>query len=85
MRSSAADTTEDLLSLPQFLGLVRQEVSLSLGNWHLGNHALDLGVRNVEGHHGREDVVQTANDVSLDDLGGDVGDESLLLDLSEDT
>lgn len=84
MRSSSADTTEDLFALSQLLGLVSQEFSLPLRYWHLSNHALDLGVRDVEGDHGREDVVQTADDVSLDDLSGDVGDESLLLDLLRD-
>ena len=32
-------------------------------------------------NQGRENVVQTADNMSLNDLCGDVGDESLLLDL----
>lgn len=84
MYSALANTTEDFLALSQLLGLVSQEVSLALQNRRLGDHALDLGVRDVEGYHGREDVVQAANDMALDDLSGDIGDESLLLDLLED-
>lgn len=82
--STLANTTENFLALSQLLGLVSQEVPLALQNRRLSDHALDLGVRDVEGDHGREDIVQAANDMSLDDLSGDVGDESLLLDLLGD-
>lgn len=83
MRSTLTDTAEDLLALSQLLGLVSPVVPLPLRDWGLSNHALNLRVRNVENCHGREDVVQTADDMSLNDLSGYVGDEGFLLDLLE--
>lgn len=81
IRSTSADTAEDLLALSQLLSLVGEVVSLSLRYRELSDHADDLRVRDIESAHGGEDVVQTSDNVPLDDLGGDIGDESLLLDL----
>lgn len=75
------DTTENLLAFSQLLGLVSPGVPLPLLKRGLSDHALNLGVWNVKNGHGREHVMQTADDVSLDDLGRYIGDESFLLDL----
>lgn len=83
LASTPADTTEDPLSLSQLLGVVSQHVSLPLDARWLGNHSLNIGAWDIPRHHGRKHVVQTTDDVSLDDLSCDIGDEGLLLDLWE--
>lgn len=51
MFSTLANATEDLLALPQLLGLISQEVPLPLRNRSLSDHALDLRARNVHNSH----------------------------------
>lgn len=79
--SGVQHTPEDLLSLLKLADAITQEDALALCGRRFGHDALDLGVGHGDDHHRREDVVETTDDVALNDLGHDIGDERLLLDL----
>lgn len=61
------------LSILNFLDAVSKKHSLPLSSRGLRHNALDLGVGHVDKYRRREDVVKTTNDVTLNNLGCDVG------------
>lgn len=67
-----------LLKLPD---AISQEDTLPLCGQRLRNYALDSTVGHVDNHHRREDIMEATNNVALNDLGHDIGDKCLLLNL----
>jgi hypothetical protein len=62
----------------QLLDTVLQELSLALGRQRLRGNGFNFRVRHGIYDDGREDLLEPAHDMSLDDLSCDVCDECLL-------
>lgn len=77
--SDAHDASQNFLPMLKLLDAVREGDPLTPRGERLGHEALQLGVWHIERYHGREDILEVPDNVALDDLGCNVGDERLLL------
>jgi hypothetical protein len=66
------------MSLVQLLDPIIEEVSLILGSQGLGSNCLDFSIRHGVDDNRREDLFDSANYVALNDLSGNISNESLL-------
>ena len=69
------------MSILQLPKTIFQEPALAFGGGWLGSNGFGLCVGHVVYDKWGEDFLETADDVALADLGGDVCDESFLLQL----
>jgi hypothetical protein len=84
MDLSSHDTPENLLSRLQLRDLILQTLSLVDRSHRLRRNRLSLRIGQTTDHHGRENLLQAADDVAFDNLGGDVRDECLLRNLRKE-
>ena len=71
------------MTILQLFNAILQEFSLPLGGKWFRSNAFNLRVRHGTDSYRREDLFEIPNDVSLNHLCGDVGNENLLLDLQK--
>jgi hypothetical protein len=69
------------MSRPQFFDLLLQEFPGAFGWRRLRRYSFGLGVGEGIDNHRGEDLLDAAQNVTLDDLRGDVGDEGFLRNL----
>jgi len=69
------------MTILQLLGAILQKLTLPLRRRWFGGDSLDLSIRHSIDHNRREDLFQASDNVTLNDLGGDICNEGLLRDL----
>lgn len=69
------------MPISQLFNPVFQKLSLPLRTQGFSSNSLNFNIRHRIDDNRREDILQAADDVAFDDLGSDIGDESLLRDL----
>jgi hypothetical protein len=82
-QSDCPNILEDLPAFLQLRTSIFQESSLTLARGGLRGHSHDVFVIELVDHDGGGNILQPTNYVTLDYLGDDVGNESLLVELHQ--